>query len=401
MRLYPHQLASVAFHVKHEYSMNGSDLGTGKTAIALEFIRQTGLPALIVGPAFLAGVWRMEAANLGVTDYIYVPYSQVHKLKGDVLNRYGVWVAEELHYIKSPTARRTQAYYSLLKKVRPRYWLGLSATVMRNRVPDLWVPLAICSQSPNRTNGRHLTDELTKYRGFSRHFCNVEILMMRGARIEKFTGVKEARLPELKQLLEDKYIRFKIADVVHDLPTLTRKEVELALRPVPGLEETFKAYCEGSKIDPTSKAASALLKAPHTAEYVETMLEAGESVLVFTDHVLAAEDIAKRLKGECVTGKMPAEMRTKVVEDFQAGRVKVIVATIGSLSVGVTLTAARHVVFNDLSWVPSDNKQAEGRIYRIGQKSACFTHYMIASPTDAYITKVLREKADTIGRVLG
>lgn len=272
---------------------------------------------------------------------------------------------------------------------------------MRNKVPDLWVPLAICSQSPNRTNGRHLESELTKYRAFSRYFCNVEILNMRGARIEKFTGVREARLPELKDLLRDKYIRFKIADVVHDLPSMTHIDVDLSLRPVPGLEETFKAYNEGSKIDPTSKAASALLKAPCTAEYVETMLEAGESVLIFTDHVLSAEDIAARLNGECVTGKMPAEVRTKVVEDFQAGRIKVIVATIGSLSVGVTLTAARHVVFNDLSWVPSDNKQAEGRIYRIGQKNACFTHYMIASPTDAYITKVLREKAETIHKVLG
>jgi len=78
----------------------------------------------------------------------------------------------------------------------------------------------------------------------------------------------------------------------------------------------------------------------------------------------------------------------------------VLAATIGSLSVGVTLTAARHVVFNDLSWVPGDNLQAEKRIHRIGQKNACTAHYIEASETDAYIRKTLEEKQAASDRTL-
>ena len=401
MTLYPHQLTSINYHLLHAYSINGSGMGVGKTRIALEFIKRTGKRGLIVGPAFLRGTWESEARECEVTNYEYIPYSQIHKYDSKDLMGFGTWVADEVHFLKTATAMRAHAYYSLLKKCKPDFWLGLSGTPIKNKVPDLWVPLAICSQCPTDSNGLRLEGELTKYRAFSRHFCNVEIMNIRGARVEKYSGIKEARIPELRALLKDKYIRFKIEDVVNDMPSMTHKDVQLNLRPVAGLEETFKAYCEGSKIDPTSKAASALLKSSTTVEYVEDMLETGEAVLVFSDHVLSAEAIAKGLKTVCVTGKMPAEERNRIVERFQRGEFKSLVATIGSLSVGVTLTAARHVVFNDLSWTHSDNIQAGARIHRIGQKQACFSHYMLGSPTDEHIAKVLRLKAETTLRILG
>jgi SNF2 family DNA or RNA helicase len=70
------------------------------------------------------------------------------------------------------------------------------------------------------------------------------------------------------------------------------------------------------------------------------------------------------------------------------------------MSVGVTLTAAQDVVFNDLSWVPADNMQARKRIHRIGQSKKCRCHHMISGPTDAYIKAVLEEKEKTINQVL-
>ena len=45
--------------------------------------------------------------------------------------------------------------------------------------------------------------------------------------------------------------------------------------------------------------------------------------------------------------------------------------------VGLNLTAARQVVFNDLDWVPANHWQAEDRAYRIGQTGSVTVTYMI------------------------
>lgn len=398
-KLYPHQEKAAAFHIHAGYSLNGSEMGTGKSLVALEFIRRSGLKGLVVGPAFLAKTWEREAERAGVP-IKFIAYSMLHKARLRDLEPYGVWVADEVHYLKSPTAIRTHAFYSLVKKLTPPYFLGLSGTLVKNKVPDLWVPLAICSQSPTDTNGIKLTGELTKYRAFSRHFCNLEVLMIRGARVERFSGIKDGMLPELKGLLEGKYLRVKLLDVVDDMPEMTRKEFYTRVRPVPGLEEAFEIYMAGGKTDPTSKSLSALMKVPDTAEYVTDMLETGESVLVFTDHIASAKELAQTLSAPYITGQMPSHARADLVERFQAKQVPCLVATIGSLSVGVTLTAARHVVFNDMSWCHSDNAQAEARIHRIGQKYPCVAHYAVGSPTDEKITKVLLLKASTAERIL-
>ena len=400
--LYPHQKLSVEYHLKARYSLDGSEMGTGKTAVALEYIKRIGLKALVVCPAFLLTNWKREAYKLGVREGLiqYIPYSKIHQTKAKEISGCRVWVADEVHFLKNPTAKRTHAFYGLFKEVQPDYFLGLSGTLVKNKVPDLWVPLAICSKNPVDTNGIKLSGELSKYRAFSRYFCHAEVLNVRGVRIEKFTGVRADRLPELRGLLVDKYRRVQLSEVAADLPTMTRQEFHTQVRPVAGLEEAFDIYMAGGGADPTSKALSALLKSEDTATYAGALIEEGEAVIIFSDHIKSAQDIATRLGAPCVTGQMSAEKRSALVDTFQSGKIKVLVATIGSLSVGVTLTAARHVIFNDLSWCASDNDQAAARILRIGQSRPCFSHYTIGSPTDEKIMKVLTTKSFTSERVL-
>ena len=62
--------------------------------------------------------------------------------------------------------------------------------------------------------------------------------------------------------------------------------------------------------------------------------------------------------------------------------------------VGINLTAARQVVFNDLDWVPANHWQAEDRAYRIGQTGTVNVTYMIATGTvDSFVKTVLETKA--------
>lgn len=402
MSLYPFQKAAVEFHLTHHYSLNCSEMGAGKTRMALETAKLTGLKVAVFGPAFLRGTWFDEAKVVGIP-IDYFSYSNAHKLSPKDLSHCGVFIADECHYLKNPTTIRTHAFHSLLEGVKPEYFVGLTGTPIKNRVFDFWTLIAFCTMNPKKTSGPDLEGPLRKYKAFARHFCRVDYLNLPGKRmIERFGGIKEDRIPEFKALLEGKYLRFKVADVLKDLPEMTRKHVRLEIEGVdPALEGAYQDYLGGSKTNIVAKVNSALLKASLTAEYCKEMQEEGSGPLViFTDHVQAAEEMAKKLKTIAITGQTPMIIRQDRVKAFQDGKTKVIVATIGALSVGVTLTAARHVVFNDLSWIPADNLQAEKRIHRIGQKDACFSHFIEATATDSHINKMLLEKLDSINKVV-
>ena len=80
---------------------------------------------------------------------------------------------------------------------------------------------------------------------------------------------------------------------------------------------------------------------------------------------------------------------------------RVFVANIIAGGVGLNLTAASQIVFNDLDWVPANHWQAEDRAYRIGQQSRVQAAYMVAARTiDEFVQMVLQAKAALISAVI-
>lgn len=408
-KLYPFQRQAVAFHLAHHYSLNCSEMGTGKSLMALATAREVGIQPLIVAPAFLASTWEHEALECGVR-ITFLSYSMLGRLKAKDAARFPMWIADECHYLKTPTAQRTHAFYSLLKEVRPERFIGLSGTPIKNRVPDFWTLLAFCGLNPKGTSGKVLAGEFSRYHAFARHFCVVDEVKIRGRRFPKYRGIRADRVEEFKTYLADKVIRFRVDEVLPDLPALTRKQVYVRVEGAGSgdderLREVFEAYQQGGKTDVAAKLRSAVLKAPLTAEYCNELLDGGSGpLLVFTDHIESCHAIFNGVKTKAkvaITGGAGMDARQRAVADFQRGAIAVLVATTGSLSVGVTLTASRHVVFNDLPWVPSDLQQAEKRIHRIGQKDACWSHLVEATPTDRYIRETLLDKIESIKKVIG
>lgn len=66
----------------------------------------------------------------------------------------------------------------------------------------------------------------------------------------------------------------------------------------------------------------------------------------------------------------------------------------------MTLTAARHVLFQDLEWVPANHAQAEDRCYRLGQTRSVTVEYIrAANSLDGYIAELLARKMELIAAV--
>jgi len=95
--------------------------------------------------------------------------------------------------------------------------------------------------------------------------------------------------------------------------------------------------------------------------------------------------------------------RQESVDRFQNDdKIQVFVGNIKAAGVGITLTAGEVVIFNDLSFVPSDHSQAEDRAYRYGQQSNVSVFYPVFENTiEMIIYDILQRKKNVIDTVMG
>ena len=67
------------------------------------------------------------------------------------------------------------------------------------------------------------------------------------------------------------------------------------------------------------------------------------------------------------------------------------------MSLGVTLTAASRIVILEPDWTPAVNEQAEGRCYRIGQRSGVLAQYLVVPGSiDMSVMRTVAAKLEVI-----
>jgi len=390
-------MEGIHFLLRHHYSILGDGMGLGKTAQAIEVAKMTGLPTLVVCPSFLQGTWRNELKKWdGPKDANIVSYSMAHKSER-LFAEAKLIIGDECHYLKNLDANRTLAFHHYIQKYKPERMVLLTGTAIKNRIGEFYSLLALCSYSPHPTNGINVLKQFPNYWSFCNYFSHAHRFEINGRYVTKYEGHKN--VDKLKELLQGKYLRRKASEVL-DLPPLIRKDVILN---EDGIDYDLLKSWE-TKHFSTHKVNSAKIKVKHTIEYAKNLLEEGEGpLIIYTDHVDSAFGLHAgftKHRAVCITGATPMEERDAIVEEFQQGKIAVLVATVGSLSVGVTLTASRNIIFNDLPWVPSDLAQAEKRIHRIGQTGTCIIHRIFWGKIDAYIGRQLESKLETLVAVL-
>lgn len=98
-----------------------------------------------------------------------------------------------------------------------------------------------------------------------------------------------------------------------------------------------------------------------------------DSVLVFAESrqliELASKALEKAKIGHgLIVGGQTEGQRDIVMQNFQDGTTRVVLATIKAGGTGITLTRAKVVIFLQRSWSMIENTQAEARAHRIGSK---------------------------------
>ena len=123
---------------------------------------------------------------------------------------------------------------------------------------------------------------------------------------------------------------------------------------------------------------------PNTIKLAEYYINRGEKVVIACCYDEELYTLKAHFGDKCViyNGKMNAKEKDASEYAFMNDDSKMVfIGNIVSAGVGITLTSAHILIFNNISWVPSDNSQMCDRIYRIGQKEQVHIYYQIFNGT--------------------
>ena len=342
-------------------------------------------------------------------------------------------ISDESHALKNPKARRTQQVLGRwdrdpekrIARIDADRCLWLTGTPILNRPVELW-PLL------KRTGWRG------SWKDYVERFCAA----YRDRWGWKVDGA--SNLDELQSLLRQTImVRRLKADVLTELPAKRRQVIEIPANGAAGTvaaeahawalrqdevamlqaavelakasddeeeyREAVRALQVGMMAAFTEMSAlrheTALAKVPWVIEHLADAVEGGP-VVCFCHHRDVVKAVAAGLKERDIesllaTGDMATDDRQTNVDRFQAGDAPVFLGTIGAAGTGITLTAASHVVFAELDWVPGNITQAEDRCHRIGQTNAVLIqHLVLEASLDAILANRLVEKQAVIDAAL-
>lgn len=317
-------------------------------------------------------------------------------------------IFDEAHALKTGTAQRTKRARNLAKQVREkngRAWAATGTPIL-NKPTELWTILNVIGAA-----------ELAF--GSWPRFCRLF-----GGTEGQFGGM-EWGLPDpsVRSCLDKVMIRRERRDVLPQLPVKTWSTLRVATdRKITALcnaaMEVIKAKGlnlddldaivratsqQSADFEVLSQARQALstMKTSAAMDFIETLEEANEKVILFSSFLPPVETFAKREGWTTITGATSDADRARIVKEFQEGKYKGIAITIKAGATALTLTAARYVVFIDRDWTPAMNEQAEDRALRIGQTRGVQIITLVADHAlDYRVYEVLRRKQELVNRTL-
>ena len=117
--------------------------------------------------------------------------------------------------------------------------------------------------------------------------------------------------------------------------------------------------------------------------FVQTDLE---SVAVFVQRIDLMIWIVKTMESKGITvgvihGSVSASKRQNVIDDFNADRIQLLVATTRSSATGINLTSCAHLIIAEVDWNASVDDQAAARSFRLSSTVNTTVYRLITSDT--------------------
>tara|TARA_R110002126_G_scaffold4536_11_gene23900 strand:+ start:5665 stop:8928 length:3264 start_codon:yes stop_codon:yes gene_type:complete len=458
---YPYQRVGIGFAVMSGgRALIGDSMGLGKTIQAIGFMLHnvaTTTPTLVIAPTVYN--WRNELIKWGggllrpvivensrtrlpqarPGDVFVVSWGLVALVYERLLAQgFRTIIMDESQYAKNAKSNRSEAVRALALNAEHR--LLLSGTAMENRPNklELWHQL-------------HMIDPYTfpDKKDFGTKFASLTKRTVGGRTFYDDRGA--SNLDELRDTLRCFMVRRLKSEVATELPDKTREAMWIQLDPkaqraydaIEGdmeaaicaawrersVKQARKMVADGAtareaviavnQAQPDAGALSQLVivqlgylrravaeaKTPAAIQWILDFVQGDTPLLVFYEHKVVLESIAPALNKakvswDYIDGSINQKKREQKVSDLNEGRIQVLVGS-KAMHAGWNLQGASDALFVERWWVPSQEEQAEDRMYRIGQKNAVTVRYLMANGTvDVQVAELVDAKRNLIESVM-
>ena len=385
-----------------------SDMGTGKTRSVLDayaWNRNAWGRMLVLAPlSILDAAWRQDCQQFqpglrlglsvaGKRERPFADGSDIVVLNHDgagwlaqnthLLDGFGVLVIDEFTAYKNRKATRSKAVNQLVEFFPRR--IIMSGTPYGDKILDIWNPMRLLD------SGRRLGNE---FQSFQETFCKPE------PNFHADSGVswveKDGAEEDVAMLLRDINIRYAIDDCM-DLPQQSTRWMETPLKRAH--RKTYDEFQRESLLEIEEQRVTAANAAAMTGKLLQLaaggVYDENGNVVQVDDHRIdqAARYIAETglpylvafqwtaqknsmyralnkqgLDWVTIDGGVSQKDRTAHVKTFQAGEAPVMLLHPQSAAHGLTLTAARGVIWLSPTYSVEQYKQTNARVRRPGQK---------------------------------
>lgn len=293
-------------------------------------------------------------------------------------------VADEAHRIKDPHSKQTRAVWAVGQQESVQRRIPMTGTIIANDPSDLWSIAHFMEPKEYPVKG-----------AFIERYCLMSWGVYGGLEVK---GIHPERKKEFFAILDPRFRRVPKEAVLTQLPPKVRMKRFVELTP-----RQRKSYAEMSSVLATRLPDDSLMIAkdervgwtrrlqfssatmestsdgfrmcepsPKLDDLMECLDELGDTQVVITaEHIqlinLAETRLAKAgITYGRITGTEKEFERHAYIRDFQAGKLRCMLLTMGAGSEAITLTAADTMIFLQRSSSMIRNQQTEGRINRIG-----------------------------------
>ncbi|MEH7126499.1 DEAD/DEAH box helicase [Bacillus sp. JJ1773] len=410
------------------------DMGLGKTIQLISYLLKVkeeeadSGPALIICPTSVLGNWQKEIERFAPELNVYLHYGGnrskseefVEKASAAdvVLTSYGLtaldvedfesvkWGSisiDEAQNIKNAQTKQSKA----VRRLKGKHHIALTGTPMENRLSELWSIFDFTNHGYLGSMGQFQKrfvlpiekddnkEKVGQLQAFIRPFLlrrtkrDEEVALNLPDKLEQkeYCPLTAEQASLYEQLVKDTF------EQIESLSAFERKG--LILQMLSRLKQLCNHPALYLKEEKPSKVIERSAKLEKLNELVESVLDQGESCLIFTQYIemgnIIRGMIKKRFGVEVpfLNGSVPKNERDRMIEQFQSGKFPVFLLSLKAGGTGLNLTAANHVIHYDRWWNPAVENQATDRAYRIGQKRFVHVHKMICTGT-------LEEKIDAM-----
>lgn len=397
------------------------DMGLGKTLQIIAYLSDSSInnaTNLIIVPKTLLINWKKEFEKFSPKTSVYVYHGPGREIKqalenkviittyGTVLNdlelisnfNFENLIIDEAQHIKNPKTK----IYIAIRKLKARTRLILTGTPVENNIQEYWGLMKLINPYI-----------LSNVNPFMKYADNATVI----AKIERITApfllrrMKSEVLNDLPQKQEqvlyckmdnqqqELYDRM-LTSIRYEIDRKSdRFEIKSNSIMLNGLLYLQKICCHpqilAKEYNPDGCRASA--KFDQLSETLDELYFSGHKAVIFSRFTKMLKIIEKKLIGlHYNTFYLDGQSnnRMQIVDDFENSDNGVFLISLKAGGTGLNLVSADTAIIYDPWWNPAIEKQAEDRIYRIGQTRNVMIYRMIVEGTiEEKVQMLQREKS--------